>query len=536
MMAHSYDYVVVGSGSAGGVLAARLSENGKYTVLCMEAGTKGEHYIWTRPPAGTAMMIVNPKVNWCFDSKPSEALGNRALFVPRGKILGGTSAINGVIYNRGQRKDYDGWARMGCPGWSYDDVLPYFKKIENTEIGSDKYRGRSGPVKVTLAAKTTPFFDLFIASAKAAGYPENPDYSGDTQYGVAMAQTTSWRGLRVGTATAYIAPARRHRSLTILTGAEATSLVLEGNRCAGVRYRRGIQMQEVRATREVILCAGVVGSPKLLELSGIGNPDVLGKLGIPLVKSLPGVGENLQDHFGPALKWTFRNRGLSLFERGRGWRLLMEMARYAMFRSGFISQSIGTLRIFARSSEDVDQADIALIANPYLLDIVNEKRRMAPVNGFLVYAQVQRPESTGSIHIESRDPFAAPAIRFNFLATEKDRRTAVAAVRRAREIVAHPPLADAISEEIHPGPKVQSDEEILDFIRNTGTTTFHIVGTCKMGNDEMSVVDEKLRVHGIRNLRVADASIMPTIVSGNTSLPCMMIGERCAEMVLADAT
>jgi len=534
--ASSYDYIVVGSGSSGGVLAARLSENGKYTVLCLEAGTKGEHYIWTRPLAGTAMMIVNPKVNWCFDSEPSESLGNRSLYVPRGKIVGGTSAINGVIYNRGQRKDYDGWARMGCPGWSYEDVLPYFKKLESTDIGSDKYRGRSGPVKVTLATKTTPFFNLFIQSAKAAGYPENPDYSGDSQYGVAMAQTTSWRGMRVSTATAYLAQARRRRNFTILTGAEAGSLILEGDKCTGVRYRRGGRMHEVRATREVILSAGVVGSPKLLELSGIGNPDILGKLGIPLVKSLPGVGENLQDHYGPALKWTFKKKGLSLYERGRGWRLLVEIARYGLFRSGFISQSIGTMRVFARSSEDVDQADIALIANPYLLEIVNEKRRMAQVNGFLVWAQVQRPESTGSIHIESRDPLTPPAIRFNFLATEKDRRTAVAAVRHAREIVAQAPLADAIAEEIQPGTQVQSDEEILDFIRATGSTTFHIVGTCKMGSDEMSVVDERLRVRGIRNLRIADASIMPTIVSGNTSPPCMMIGERCAEMVLADAT
>jgi choline dehydrogenase len=534
-MPASYDYIVVGSGSSGGALAARLSENGRYTVLCMEAGTKTENYFWTRIPAGTAMTIVNPTANWCRYAKPSEALGNRSLYVPGGKIVGGTSTINGLIFNRGQRKDYDGWARMGCPGWSYKDVLPYFKKLESTDIGSDQYRGRSGPIKVTVAEKIAPFYDVFIQSAKAAGYPENPDYTGATQYGVAMAQQTIYCGLRVGVGTAYLRPARKRRNLTILTGAEAASLMLEGTKCVGVRYRRDGRMQEARATREVIVSAGAIDTPKLLELSGIGNPDVLRKFGIPVVKSLPGVGENLQDHYGPTIKWTFKEEGLSPYKLGRGWRLVREVARYVLFRTGFLANTLAPLRVFTRSNEQVDQADIGLLVNAFHLEIVNQKRRVAPVNGFMVYAQVQRPESTGSVHIESADPSASPAIHFNFLATEKDRSTAVAAVRRAREIATQRPIADHIAEEIQPGPKVQSDDEILDFIRATGATTFHYVGTCKMGNDDMSVVDEKLRVHGIRNLRIADASIMPTIVSGNTSVPCMMIGEKCADMVLADA-
>ncbi|HYF17651.1 MAG TPA: GMC family oxidoreductase N-terminal domain-containing protein [Ramlibacter sp.] len=534
-MSISYDYIVVGSGSAGAVIAARLSEGGKYTVLCMEAGTATERYFWTRIPAGTAMTIVNPKVNWCRHAVASDALGGRSLYVPGGKIIGGTSTINGLIFSRGQRKDYDGWARLGCPGWSYQDVLPYFKKVESTDIGSDEYRGRSGPIKVTVAEKTAPFYDVFIQSAKAAGYPENPDYTGATQYGVAMAQQTIYRGRRVGAGTSYIAPARGRRNLTILTGAEATSLILQGDKCVGVRYRRGAAIQEVRATREVIVSAGAIGTPKLLELSGIGNPALLGKLGIPVVKSLPGVGENLQDHYGPTVKWTFKHEGLSPYKLGRGWRLVREVARYVLFRTGFLANTLATLRVFTRSHPQVDQADIALLVNAFHLEIVNEKRRVAPVNGFMVYAQVQRPESTGTVHIQSADPGAPPAVHFNFLATENDRRVAVAAVRRAREIAAAKPIADAIAAEILPGPSVQSDEDILEFIRTTGATTFHYVGTCKMGNDEMSVVDEKLRVRGIDGLRIADASIMPTIVSGNTSVPCMMIGERCAEMVLADA-
>jgi choline dehydrogenase len=536
MQPTTYDFIVVGSGSSGGVIAARLSENGKYTVLCLEAGTKGANYIWTRPPGGTALTIVNPKVNWCLYSEPNASHGNRPIYVPRGKMLGGTSSINGMIFNRGQKMDYNLWSEMGCRGWSYDEVLPYFKKLESTTIGTDDYRGRNGPIKVTEAAKTTPFFDLFIKSAQKLGYPLNPDYTGDTQYGVAMAQQTIYRGLRQSTATQYLAPATGRPNLTILTGAEASSLVLEGKRCVGIRFKRNGTIVEARATHEVILSAGTVGSPKLLELSGIGNPDILRQHGIRVVKALPGVGENLRDHYGPTLKWTFKKAGFSLHDRGRGWKLMFEVARYALFRTGFISQGVATLRVFTRSHEKVEQADIGLLINPFLLEIKNQKRRMSPIDGFFVYAQVQRPESTGSIHIQSPDPFAPPAINYSFLATEKDRRTAVAAVRRAREIAAMPPLADVIAEEIAPGPQVQSDEDILAFVRNTGATTFHIVGTCKMGHDAMAVVDDQLRVHGIDGLRVADASIMPMIISGNTSIPCMMIGEKCADLILADAS
>ena len=528
-----YDFIVIGSGSAGGVLAARLSESGKYKVLCLEAGSASERYIWSRPPGGTAFTIVNPKVNWCRQSTPNESTANRSIYVPGGKLLGGSSAINGMIFNRGQRLDYDRWVQLGCHGWSYQDVLPIFKRLESTQIGSDRYRGRSGPIKVTVAEKTSPFFDLFIASARQVGYPLNPDYSGDTQYGVAMAQQTIYRGFRQSTATQYLAPARNRPNLVISAGAEATSLIMEGKRCVGVRYRRAGQTQEARASREVILCAGAIGSPKLLELSGIGNPAVLAKFGIPVVHALTGVGENLRDHFGPTMKWAFKERGISLAGRGRGLRLLAEIVRYGLLRKGFISQGVATLRVFTRSSEEVEQADIGLLINPFLIEIVNQKRRMSNRHGFFVYAQVQRPESCGSVHIQTKDPFADPTINYNFLATQKDRTIAVAAVRKAREIAAASPIAPLISEEIEPGPQVRTDEQIIDYIRNNGSTTFHPVGTCKMGTDALAVVDPQLRVHGIKCLRVADASIMPIIISGNTSVPCMMIGEKCADMVLA---
>lgn len=535
MSQRTYDFIVVGSGSAGGVIAARLSESGRFTVLCLEAGTKGERYLWSRSPLGGAFMIEDPKVNWCDYSQADASHGNRPIYVPHGKILGGSSAINATIANRGQKLDYDTWAQMGCRGWSFDEVLPYFKKLESTDLGSDQYRGRSGPVTISETAKITPFYDLFIRSAQAAGLPQNPDYLGARQVGVSMAQQAARRGVRHSTATQYLAPARKRPNLTILSGAEATSLILDGPTCIGVRFRRNGVNEEAYARREVIVSCGAINSPKLLELSGIGNPQVLEKARIPVVNALPGVGENLRDHYGPTLRWTLTKPGLSVSKQGRGWRLAREILRYALLGKGFISQGIGTMRVFAGSREGLEDSDIQMIANPFIVEMRDGKRQMSPVEGFFISTQVQRPESTGHVHVQSSDPLQPPAITYNFLTTDNDRRIAVASVRKAREIVSLPPLADFVGEEILPGPNVQTDEEILDYIDRTGATTFHFAGTCKMGTDDLSVVDERLRVRGIKSLRVADASIMPIIVSGNTSIPCMMIGEKCADMILEDA-
>lgn len=532
----AYDFIVVGSGSAGGVVAARLSEGGKYSVLCLEAGEKGSHYLWTLPPMGVAFMINNPVVNWRYQSQPDESHGGRSLYVPRGKVLGGSSAINGLVYNRGHREDYDGWAATGCRGWSFEDVLPLFKKIESTDIGSDLYRGRSGPMKVVEAVKSCPFFDIYIAAASAAGIPQNADYSGANQEGVAMSQQTAWRGLRHSTATQYLEPARKRSNLKILLGAEATSLILEGKRCKGLRFRHAGQMREARATREVIVCGGTVNSPKLLEHSGIGNPEILRRHGIEVVHALPGVGENLREHFAALLKWQLNRPGIALTRKARGWRLALEVLRYVLFRTGFVAQGFGSLRLFARTRPELTRPDFMMVVNPYILEVKSGNRRqISPVEGFFAYSHLQRPESVGSIHIRSADPFEPPAIRFNFLATKEDQRTAILAVRRAREIAAAHPLRDLVARELEPGPDVQTDDEILRYLRSSGQMTQHPVGTCRMGHDAMAVVDERLRVHGIAGLRVADASIMPTLVSGNTSVPCMMIGEKCAEMVLADA-
>ena len=543
MVGDVYDYIVVGSGSSGGVIAARLSENGKHSVLCLEAGTKDENYIWTRSPLGGAFMIHDPKVNWNDFSEPGESHAGRPIHVPHGKILGGSSAINATIANRGQSSDYDHWAQLGCKGWAFDDVLGYFKALERTSIGSDECRGRDGPVEITYSSKLSSFYDLFIASAEAAGIPYNPDYLGGRQFGVAMAQLAARRGKRQSSATQYLAPARSSGNLTIAGGALATKLLLEGKKCVGVRFERGGELRDVRAAREVIVSSGTINSPKLLELSGIGNPDVLRGSGIDTLHALSGVGENLRDHFGPTLRWTLNTRGISLCDQGRGWKLAREVLRYIVFGSGFISQGLGTMRVFARSHDGVEDADIQMMANPFLVDVAggagisgtHGRRSMSRIDGFYMSTQVQRPESVGSIHIRSAEPNLPPVIRYNFLATETDRRVAIAAVKLAREIVAKPPLGQFVEKELAPGLGVRSDEEILSFVRSTGSTTYHPVGTCKMGQDTLAVVDERLRVHGIAGLRVADASIMPMIVSGNTGIPAMMIGEKAADMILADA-
>jgi choline dehydrogenase len=532
----TWDFIVVGSGSAGAVVAARLSEDGRYKVLCLEAGTKDERYVFTRPPLALQYLIDNPTVDWCYESEPDPSHGNRRIAAPRGKILGGSSSINAIVYNRGQPIDYDTWARQGCTGWSYRDVLPYFKRIETTTLGTDEYRGRTGPVHVTESRKLCPFYDLFIEAAGRVGIPFNPDYSGANQEGVAMAQLTARMGERQSTATSYLRPARGRTNLTVLKGAEATSLILEGKRCVGLRFRKDGALHEARATREVIVSAGAANTPKLLELSGIGRADVLKRHGLPLLHELRGVGENLRDHYAAVMKWSFGRPGVSLAKRGRGWRLWLEVARWLLLRNGMISQGHGSLRVFARSTPERQGPDVMMVVSPYIIELKTGKgRRMSEVEGFMMYTHVQRTESVGSIHVRSANPADAPAIRYRFLDTEEDRRAAVAAVRVARDIAAASPLRELITEEMAPGRHVDSDEAILQYLRDTGLTTQHMVGTCRMGNDGMAVVDERLRVRGLAGLRIADASVMPTITSGNTSIPCMMIGERCADMVLDDA-
>jgi choline dehydrogenase len=532
----AYDYIVVGAGSAGAAVASRLSESGAYRVLLLEAGTKGSDHFWARVPVGTSKMIDDPAVNWCYKSEPDEGSGGRRIDVPRGKMMGGSSSINGMVYMRGQAQDYDHWAQLGNRGWSYQDVLPIFRKMERYEGGSDKYRGRNGLLRVTDTPRNkVPLLEKIIEAAGRIGLPFNPDLNGETQEGVGMSQVTIAGGKRQSTAVCYLDPVRGRPNLIIEQGAMAEALILEGKRCVGVRYAVNGVARQARAAREVIVCGGAINSPKLLELSGIGQSELLRARGIAPVHELPGVGENLRDHYSPRIKFAIKERNLTFNDNARGWRLAREALKYALFGTGFLASTAVPVRIYFRTREGLETPDATISILPFLYEMVGRQRRVARRQGITMNANVLRSESTGSIHITSADPAEPPAIRFNFLSTEHDRAGIVAVIRKGRELMATSPLREVTGEEIAPGINLQSDAELLDWVRNNAETTYHPVGTCKMGSDPMAVVNSELRVHGIEGLRVADASIMPTLTSGNTNAPAIMIGEKCAEMVLAQA-
>ena len=530
----SYDYIVVGAGSAGAVVAARLSESGSHRVLLLEAGTEGSNYFWSRVPVGVSKMIDLPAVNWCFSSEPDEGSGGRRIEVPRGKMLGGSSSINGMVYIRGQAQDYDHWAQLGNRGWSWQDVLPVYKRMENYDNGSDALRGRKGPLRVTDTPRhKIPLLETMIEAADRIGLPFNPDLNGETQEGIGMSQVTIAKGRRQSTAFCYLDPARSRRNLTIEQGALAETLVLEGKRCVGVRYVVNGQKREARAEREVIVCSGSINSPKLLELSGIGQGQRLRSLGIVPVHELKGVGENLRDHYSPRVKFAITARNATFNDNARGWRLAREALKYALWGEGFLATTSVPIRMYFRTRPGLESPDATISILPFLYEMVGRERRVAKRRGITMNVNVLRSESTGSVHVKSADPAEPPAIRFNFLSARADREGLLAAIRKGRELMATSPLKEITGDEIAPGAHLKTDDEIIEWVRHNAETTYHPVGTCKMGGDPMAVVDNELRVHGLQGLRVADASIMPTLTSGNTNAPCIMIGEKCSEMVLA---
>ena len=532
----TYDYIVVGAGSAGAVVASRLTESGKHRVLLLEAGTQGSNFFWSKVPVGVSKMIDDPAVNWCYSSEPDEGSGGRRIAVPRGRMLGGSSSINGMVYIRGQAQDYDHWAQLGNRGWSFQDVLPIFKRMERFEGGSDEFRGRDGILPVTHTPRhKVPLLEKMIAAAEKMGLPYNPDQNGASQEGIGMSQVTITKGRRQSTAFCYLDPARSRANLQIDQGAIAESLILDGKRCVGVRYSVNGQKREARATREVIVSGGSINSPKLLELSGIGQGDRLRALGITPVHELQGVGENLRDHYSPRMKFEITGKNLTFNDNARGWRLAREALKYAMFREGFLASTAVPIRLYFRTRVGLDSPDATISIAPFLYEMVGKERRVSAQKGITMNVNVLRSESTGSVHIKSADPAEPPAIRFNFLSTEHDRTGIVTVLRKGRELMATSPLKEVTGQEIAPGAHLQSDADLLEWVRNNAETTYHPVGTCKMGNDPRAVVDPELRVHGIAGLRVADASIMPTLTSGNTNAPAIMIGEKCASMVLASA-
>jgi choline dehydrogenase len=534
----TFDYVIVGAGSAGCVLASRLSEDPNVTVAVLEAGPRDWHpYIHI--PAGFIKTFYNPRINWCYSMEPSEWTGGRRVFAPRGKTLGGSSSINGHIYNRGQRMDFDNWAQRGNQGWGYADVLPYFRRMERRIGGGDEtFRGREGSLTVTDIDWRHPLCEAFIEGAVQHGIPRNPDYNGTIQEGVSYSQRTIHNGRRVSAATAFLRPAMTRRNLTVLTHAHATALVLEGKRAVGVRYARGGRggkPMEVRARREVIVSGGTYNSPQLLQLSGIGPGALLGAMGIPVRHDLAGVGENLRDHYAPRFSARVKNID-TINQRARGWRLALEVANWALRRKGILSLSPTLIYAFWRSDPSVENSDLQMTFTPASYkEGVQGQLESEP--GMTIAAWQQRPDSRGTVRLRSADPFTAPIIQPNYLAEASDRRVLLAGMKLARKLLASKPLEPYYDHEDFPGPDVRTDDQLLDAARQRGTTTFHPMGTCRMGpaGEPSAVVDAELRLHGMEGLRVIDASIMPMMISANLNAATLMIAEKAADIILRRA-
>ena len=525
-----WDYIIVGAGSAGCVLANRLTEDPSVRVLLLEAGPPDNNF-WIPIPVGFNKLLNDTRYNWCFETEPEDNVRGRRIPIPRGKTLGGSSSINGMLYVRGNPLDYDTWAQFGNRGWSYDQVLPYFRRSEHYEAGGDETRGRGGPLNVAPMREHHEICDALIDAAAAEGWPTNPDYNNGHQEGFNYYQVTQKDGRRWSTARAFLDAARPRPNLKIETDALATGLILDGTRAVGVRYTRLGQPQEARAGGEVLLAAGAVKSPHLLELSGIGAPEILQAAGIPVVHQLAGVGENYRDHFAPRMNWRVK-LPITLNEQTRGLNFVKEIANYFLRHRGILTFTAGIVYGFVRTRPELEVPDVQYhFAHASYATAATRILDHKP--GMTITTYQCRPESKGSIHARTPDPAAAPAIRPNFLAERLDQETVVAGMKIARQIVNSARMDRYRDFEMNPGDKVQTDADWLEFARNNGQTTYHVVGTCKMGSDPMAVVDDTLRVRGIDGLRVIDASIMPTMVSGNTNAAVIMIAEKGADFVKA---
>jgi choline dehydrogenase len=530
--AREFDYVIVGAGSAGCVLANRLSADGKNSVLLLEAGPKDTN-IWIHVPLGYGKLFKEKTVNWMYQTEPEPELGGRQVFQPRGKVLGGSSSINGLLYVRGQHEDYDRWRQRGNSGWGYDDVLPYFKKAENQQRGGDKYHGVGGPLPVSDLGHPDPLSAAFIEAAAETGLPVNPDFNGATQEGAGFFQTTTQRGRRASTAYSYLRPASNRSNLHVETSALAQRILFEGRRARAVEYRQGGVLRTASARKEILVSGGAYNSPQLLQLSGVGPAELLKQHGIDVVLDAPGVGNDLQDHLQVRLVMHCAQRITLNDILNHPVRRILAGARYAAFRKGPLTIAAGTSGAFFKTNPRLASPDVQIHFLPFSTDKMGEK--LHSFSGFSASVCQLRPESRGSLRIKSADPAAPPEIRINYLATETDRTAFVEGIKILRRILAARALKPYVVGEVEPGPKVTSDEDILNFCRQRGSTVYHPTSTCRMGNDPLAVVDQRLRVRGIEGLRVVDASVMPDLMSGNTNAPTIMIAEKASDMILEDA-
>lgn len=528
----TFDYIIVGAGTAGCILAHRLTVSGRHRVLLLEAGGKDRNP-WIHVPLGYAKLFTDPKVNWLYNSEPEPELNNRQIIQPRGKVLGGSSSINGLLYVRGQPQDFDHWRQLGNAGWSFADVLPYFRSAEDQERGADEFHGTGGPLAVSDVSEPHPLCEAFITAAQQAGFPRNDDFNGRTQDGAGYFQLTARQGRRCSTAVGYLRQTRRRPNLKIAPNALATRILFSGRRAAGVEYRQGGQTFTARAEGEVLVAGGAVNSPQILQLSGVGPAALLRSLGIEVIADMPGVGADLQDHF--QVRFAYRcTEPITANDVVNDMRRRVAAGlRYIFFRKGLLTIGAGYAGGFFRTDPALAAPDVQIHFIIFSADKVGGT--LHPFPGFIASVCQLRPESRGFVRIKSADPGAAPAIQPCYLSAPVDRDITVAGMKLLRGIMAKPAMRRYIAEERVPGPQCESDADMLGYARQTGTTIFHLTSTCRMGNDVTAVVNERLRVHGIERLRVIDGSIMPTLVSGNTNAAIVMIAEKGADMILQDA-